>query len=96
MSQVHYNYAFTFIANSWPALSIADQQFGPNNVKVTLKWVENEVNFSRLSVFPSVDVRMTGNMTVQLTVPYDVQHNVSISVCSQPPTKVAELYYSRT
>ena len=82
------------IANPWPAVAIAEEQFGPNNVEVTLKLVENEVNFSRLSVFPSEDVRMTGNMSVQLTIPYNVRRNVSISVCNQPPINVAELYYS--
>ena len=95
-SQGNKYYAFTLIANPWPAVSIADEQFGPKDVKVTLRWVENEVNFSRLSVFPPADVRMTGNMSVQLTIPYNAQHNVSISVCSQPPINVAELYYGRT
>lgn len=82
------------VANPLPTLSIADEKFGPSNVKVTLKWDQREVNFS--GVLPLADVRLTGNMSVQLTIPYGVPHNVSVSVCSQPPTKVTELYYSRS
>ena len=78
------------IANPWP-VSITDEQFGANNVQVTLKWVQNEVVFS--SVLPAADVRLIGNMSVQLTIPYNVLHNVSVAVCGQSPTKVAELYY---
>ena len=58
---------------------------------VTFKWVQEGVTFS--SVRPPVDLRLTGSMSAQLTIPYDVQHSVSIAVCSQPPIKVTELYY---
>ena len=81
------------VVNSRPTVSIADEQFGPNNVNVTLRWDQKELNFS--GVLPPAELRLTGNMSVQLTIPYDIQHNVSFAVCSQPPTKVAELYYSR-
>ena len=82
-----------YTANPRPTVSITDEQIGPNNVSVTLKWVQKGVTFS--SVRPPADLRLTENMSAQLTIPYNVQHNVSIAVCSQPPVKVAELYYGR-
>ena len=66
------------IANSWP-ISITDEQFEVNNVQVTLRWVQREVAFS--SVLPAADVRLIGNMSVQLTIPYNILHNVSVTVC---------------
>ena len=76
-----------------PVDTISDVQFGASNVTVTLEWFQNEVVFS--SVYPPASVRSVGNRSVQLIIPYNTKHNVSIAICGQPSPEVIKLYYSK-
>ena len=75
-------------------MAIIDEYFGANNVTLTLEWFENEVVFN--SVFPPAYVRLIGNRSVQLTIPYNIEHNVSATICGQPSHEAVKLYYSKS
>ena len=73
---------------------ISDECFGANNVTVTLEWFQNEVVFN--NVHPPASVRSVGNRSVQLTIPYNIEHNVSVAVCDQPSPEAIKLYYGES
>ena len=73
-------------------MDISEEQFGANNITVTLEWFQNEVAFN--NVLPPAFVRLTENRSVQVTIPYNIEHNVSVAVCGQPSPEVTKLYYS--
>jgi hypothetical protein len=61
---------------------ISDERFGANNVIiVTLEWFQNEVVFN--NVLPPAAVRLVGNRSVQLIIPYNIEHNVTVAICGQ-------------
>ena len=73
---------------------ISDEQFGAQNVTVTFvsEWFQNVV-FN--NVLPPAPVRSVGNRSVQLTIPYNIEHNVSVAICGQPSLKAIKLYFSK-
>ena len=73
---------------------ISDECFGANNVTVTLEWFKDEVVFN--SVHPPASVRSVGNRSVQLTISYNIEHNVSVAVCGQPSPEAIKLYYGES
>ena len=73
---------------------ISDECFGANNVIVTLEWFKDEVVFN--SVLPPASVRSVGNRSVQLTIPYNIEHNVSVTVCGRPSPETIKLYYGES
>ena len=77
-----------------PMLMISDEHFGANNVRVTLKWFQNGVVFN--NVLPPASVRSMGNSSVQLTIPYNVERNVSVAICGQPSPEAIKLYYGES
>ena len=72
---------------------ISDECFGANNVTVTLEWFKDEVVFN--NVHPPASVRSVGNRSVQLTIPYNTEHNVSVAICGQPSPEPIKLLYSK-
>ena len=75
------------------------EKFGSDHIIVTLELSgESRVSYS-VSAVPHVDVVVTGRTSVQLTVPYNIQHNVSIttSLCRQSYrcTAVHRLVYGK-
>ena len=75
-------------------MAIIDEHFGANNVTVTLEWFQNEVVFN--NILPPASVRSVGNRSVQLTIPYNIEHNVSVATCGQPSHEAIKLYYSKS
>ena len=73
---------------------ISDEYFGANSVTVTLEWFKDEVVFN--SVHPPASVRSLGNRSVQLTIPYNIEYNVSVTVCGQPSPEAIKLYYGES
>ena len=73
---------------------ISDECFGAKNVTVTLEWFKDEVVFN--SVLPPASVRSVGNRSVQLTIPYNIEHNVSIAICGQLSPEAIKLYYGES
>ena len=73
---------------------ISDECFGANNVTVTLEWFKDEVVFN--SVHPPASVRSLGNRSIQLTIPYNFEHNVSVAVCGQLSPEAIKLFYSKS
>ena len=76
-------------------MDISDEQFGEQNVTVTLvsEWFQNEVVFNNV---PPASVRSVGNRSVQLTIPYNIEHNISFAICGQPLPEAIKLYYSKS
>jgi hypothetical protein len=72
---------------------ISDEHFGANYVTVTLEWFKDGVVFS--NVLPPASVRLVGNKSVQLTIPYNIEYTVTVAVCGQPSPEVIKLYYSK-
>ena len=72
---------------------VSDEHFGASNVTVTLEWFQNGVVFN--NVHPPASVRSLGNRSVQLIVPYNIEHNVSVAICDQPSPEAIKLYYSK-
>ena len=71
-------------------MAIIDEHFGANNVRVTLEWFQNEVVFN--NVLPPASVRSVGNRSVQLTIPYNIEYNVSVAICGQTSPEAIKLY----
>ena len=72
---------------------ITNEHFGATNITVTLEWFQNGVIFN--NVLPPAFVRPIGNRSVQLTIPYNIEHNVSVAVCGQPSPHTIKLSYSK-
>ena len=72
---------------------ISEESFGANNVAVTLEWFQDGVVFN--DVLPPALVRLTGNKSVQLTIPYNIEHDVRFAVCGQPSPEAIKLHYSK-
>ena len=74
---------------------ISNEQFEAKNITVTLvsEWFQNEVVFNNI---PPASVRSVGNRSVQLTIPYNIEHNVSVAICGQPSPNAIKLYYSKS
>ena len=70
---------------------IIDEHFGANNVTVTLEWFQNGVVFN--NVRPPASVRSVGNRSIQLTIPYNIEHNISVAICGQTSPEAIRLYY---
>ena len=79
-------------------MAISDEQFGEQNVTITLvsEWFQNEVVFNSVHVLPPASVRSVGNRSVQLTIPYNIEHNVNIAICGKPSPEAIKLYYSKS
>jgi hypothetical protein len=73
---------------------INDEQFGANYVRVTLEWFQNEAVFS--NVLPPASVGSVGDRSVQLIIPYNIEHSVSVAICGQPSSEAIKLYYSKS
>ena len=72
---------------------VSDEYFGASNVTITLEWFQNGVVFN--SVLPPASVRSLGNRSVQLIIPYNIEHSVSVAVCGQTSPEAIKLYYSK-
>ena len=75
------------------SMVITDEQFGANNVTVTLEWSQDEVVFN--NVRPPASVRSMGNSSVQLTIPYNIEHSISVAICGQPSPEAIKIHYSK-
>ena len=73
---------------------ISDEVFRANNVSVTLEWFKDGAVFN--NVRPPASVRSIGNRSVQLTIPYNIEHNVSVAICGQPSPEPIKLYYGES
>jgi hypothetical protein len=80
----------------FPMLMIGEEHFGANNITVTLvnEWFQNGVVFN--NVHPPAAVRSVGNRSVQLTIPYNIEHNASVALCGQSSPESIKLYYSKS
>ena len=74
---------------------ISNEHFGANNITVTLEWFQNQVIFNNILPPAFVSVGQIGNRSVQLTIPYNIEHNVSVALCGQPSPETIKLYYSK-
>ena len=59
-----------------------------------LEWDQEDRVFYDVSVVPNVTVRLNQNTSIQLTVSYNIQYNVSVvaTLCGQSTTHVTELH----
>jgi hypothetical protein len=73
---------------------ISDEHFGTNDVLITLEWFQNKVIFD--NVHPPAFVTSVGNRSVQLVIPYNIEHNVSVAICGQTSPEAIKLYYSKS
>ena len=90
------------------SIQLQSEKFLHNGVVVLLEWTLSYSNrYQRLlpnasaNVFPltEVEIMFIGNMSVQLTLPYNTLYNVSVTqpgICGQPnQTESIELSYSK-
>ena len=76
-----------------PELNVTER-FESTGVVTVVEWdPENEVSYN-ISTFPEVSTKFTGEMTVQLTIPYNIQVtvNVSATLCGEERT-TKEIFY---
>jgi hypothetical protein len=78
----------------FPMLIIDEEHFGANNITVTLEWFQNGVVFN--NVHPPASVRLVGNRSVQLTIPYNIEHNVSVATCGRLSPEPIKLHYGKS
>ena len=89
------------------SIQLQSEEFLSNRVVILLEWtLSNSNRYQRLlpntsaNVFPLTEVEITfiGSMSIQLTLAYNIQYNVSITqpgICGQPnQTSFLELSYS--
>ena len=80
-----------------PRLSVLtiEEHFGIENVAVVLEWAEEEHTEYTIITLPHVPVWHTNETVIQLTVPYNIFHYVSVvaTLCNQNATNVTELHY---
>ena len=77
--------------------SSISREFTPDDIVVTIEWTGKSIVSYDASVIPHIDVAMTASTSVQITIPYNVLHIVSItaSLCGHSSTKVYRLNYSK-
>ena len=79
-----------------PNLSVntIEEHFGIENVTVVLEWDKDEHTYN-ITVVPHVPVLYINETVIQLTVPYNSFHFVSViaTLCDHNATNVTELHY---
>ena len=70
-----------------PNVNISEQ-FGTNNITITLEWDHKNGVFYTVSVDPQVTVNYTGKSNAQIVVSYNTKYNISVvtSLCGRNST----------
>ena len=85
------------MAISTPSVITIEEQFGTENVTVVLEWAKEDHVQYNATTFPHVTMWYINKTIVQLTVPYNSPHKVSVvaTLCGRNATNVTELHYGK-
>ena len=72
-----------------------EENFGIRNVTIVLEWAKEEHVQYNITTFPHVSMWYIRETAVQLTVPYNIRHIVSVvaTLCDHKMTNVTKLHY---
>ena len=80
-----------------PRVNILEDQFNTEYIKLVLEWPpsSNRPTTYSVNVVPQVNVNFTERTSVQLNVPYNTQHNVSVvaTLCYVENRRTTKVYY---
>ena len=81
-------------------ISITSELFKNENITITLEWtqVNNSLVPYHVSIIPQTVISYNGGTQAQVTIPYNILYNVSISAvipCGLNTTTSITLYYSK-
>ena len=78
-------------------VKVDSEKFKSENVTIILKWAQGDNEFHNVSVYPYVPIHYIGSTTIELTLLYNVQYNVSIVayLCEYNTTDVIKLLYGK-
>ena len=85
------------MAISTPSVITIEEQFGIEMVTVVLEWTKEDHVQYNVTTFPHVPMWYINDTTVQLRVPYNIPHNVSVvaTLCGRNATNITELHYGK-
>ena len=82
-----------------PILRILDERYEADNVTVTVEWTEEEGvlnNITVVSIVPQVPIEFIGHTSVQLTLSYNIEYNISVKAalpCQNEVPSHVQLFY---
>ena len=78
-------------------IEVESEEFQSENVTITLKWAQGDNEFYNVAVVPHMPVQYTGSTTLELTLLYNIQYNMSIVafLCEYNTTDIIELLYGK-
>lgn len=88
-----------FTITAFPTnVEVESEQFQGENATVTLKWAQGDNEFYNVDVIPHAPRQYTENTTIELTLLYNIQYNVSIVafLCEYNRTDTIEFLYGKT
>ena len=60
-----------------------EEEFGANNVTVTVEWTREEIATYQIIIAPEILLTFTGESSIQLILPYNNKYNLSVK-CTLP------------
>ena len=71
-------YYYTLIEHYTPTLGIVAEEYSADNVTVTVEWTQHVYTTYDVRVVPQVLIVFTGSMSLQLTIPYNTEYNLTV------------------
>ena len=80
-----------------PTAIITSEEFGSDNVTITVEWTLEEGATYQIIVVPQISINFTGGSSIQLILPYNINYNLSLETalpCHQTHSYV-RLFYGK-
>ena len=92
-------YCYTLIDDYTPTLRIVSKDVLAENITVTVEWTQQVYATYHVTVVPLVPIVLTGSTSCQLTIPYNMEYNLTVEAtapCRSNTTALIRIDYGET